>query len=677
MTSTETFTASYSVSTSVTTTLLSTATSSASLTVSVTVSSTITSSASSSASLTASTTFQTTRDSTATSTVSTTFGTTATTTVSESGSATASSTATSTESVTATNSATSSATFSGSSSATTSPTSTLTSTPICFGKEIGRVSYEGIRQEDITHSIEQTIREVTINVAALILKKAGIMLELRCAYVEFVSSRRRAAPQLHIALVVDVNSDPTTLYFASAILAGAIDAGEFAVKIPPSLDAPNGLMLMPRSFVISDDAKDGRPPPTASPEDLARDAENADSVYNDVGIIVGIAGSVVIILLVAVYYLRLKREKHCAKCGAPATMSCERCERVRYCSTECQAVHWAKHQAACNRFIHVENVAAELEDIKQCKAAEKAMTIADSDTYHPPGWEPSLFGGTVPSRWGDNDDQSMEDDDEINDGSSAWGSAIDAMHAEHETGVLMNALFYDPNNAGSVPLIDGTSAPWFTPFGDEGALGGGWADDASALGWADGSLIDPRTLGGARYKASWGTDPNAFGHGYLDVRFQPGGGTVRGSTGQHYWPTEDNVAELTQSPKVQSASMPQPLNAMPNVLLDHSFDSTGWSGANRGLSAVPPSHSEVLDEYLGIGSPEENFVEGRDEFVLAGAVVNDSGHNADITSDPSESGKTVYVKPSSVMPDVLMDHTDAPVWDQTTSGWGGMGNVAL
>lgn len=37
----------------------------------------------------------------------------------------------------------------------------------------------------------------------------------------------------------------------------------------------------------------------------------------------------------------------CIKCSKPATALCARCEKVKYCSRECQKVHWKTHKAHC------------------------------------------------------------------------------------------------------------------------------------------------------------------------------------------------------------------------------------------------------------------------------------------------------------------------------------------
>ncbi len=44
--------------------------------------------------------------------------------------------------------------------------------------------------------------------------------------------------------------------------------------------------------------------------------------------------------------------KQCANCGATSgggvkLRKCAGCRRVRYCSQECQAQHWAQHKLVC------------------------------------------------------------------------------------------------------------------------------------------------------------------------------------------------------------------------------------------------------------------------------------------------------------------------------------------
>lgn len=37
----------------------------------------------------------------------------------------------------------------------------------------------------------------------------------------------------------------------------------------------------------------------------------------------------------------------CAACGGPAHKKCAGCNRVHYCSRECQRAHWAAHKPGC------------------------------------------------------------------------------------------------------------------------------------------------------------------------------------------------------------------------------------------------------------------------------------------------------------------------------------------
>jgi len=37
----------------------------------------------------------------------------------------------------------------------------------------------------------------------------------------------------------------------------------------------------------------------------------------------------------------------CARCGIPADLKCSGCREARYCSAECQEVHWDTHQEEC------------------------------------------------------------------------------------------------------------------------------------------------------------------------------------------------------------------------------------------------------------------------------------------------------------------------------------------
>lgn len=40
-------------------------------------------------------------------------------------------------------------------------------------------------------------------------------------------------------------------------------------------------------------------------------------------------------------------EGRCVKCGKPATSKCGRCQRAKYCGTECQRKDWKGHKKTC------------------------------------------------------------------------------------------------------------------------------------------------------------------------------------------------------------------------------------------------------------------------------------------------------------------------------------------
>ena len=40
-------------------------------------------------------------------------------------------------------------------------------------------------------------------------------------------------------------------------------------------------------------------------------------------------------------------DRSCLVCGKEATNKCVRCKKARYCSRECQVVHWPKHKSTC------------------------------------------------------------------------------------------------------------------------------------------------------------------------------------------------------------------------------------------------------------------------------------------------------------------------------------------
>ncbi|EEF46819.1 ubiquitin carboxyl-terminal hydrolase 18 [Ricinus communis] len=50
-------------------------------------------------------------------------------------------------------------------------------------------------------------------------------------------------------------------------------------------------------------------------------------------------------------------ESSCANCGNLGTKKCSRCKSVRYCSTECQEVHWKSgHKSKCKNLVRVNSV---------------------------------------------------------------------------------------------------------------------------------------------------------------------------------------------------------------------------------------------------------------------------------------------------------------------------------
>lgn len=38
----------------------------------------------------------------------------------------------------------------------------------------------------------------------------------------------------------------------------------------------------------------------------------------------------------------------CANCGKKSTSRCGQCKKARYCSSECQKVHWKVHRSSCS-----------------------------------------------------------------------------------------------------------------------------------------------------------------------------------------------------------------------------------------------------------------------------------------------------------------------------------------
>jgi hypothetical protein len=44
---------------------------------------------------------------------------------------------------------------------------------------------------------------------------------------------------------------------------------------------------------------------------------------------------------------RPSRKYRCAVCAAPSRKRCPCSSKVRYCSEECQRVHWKSHRGAC------------------------------------------------------------------------------------------------------------------------------------------------------------------------------------------------------------------------------------------------------------------------------------------------------------------------------------------
>jgi len=56
------------------------------------------------------------------------------------------------------------------------------------------------------------------------------------------------------------------------------------------------------------------------------------------------------------------RRARCEACGLPATTTCSRCKRGRYCGRACFASLWPVHKAECRREVKLENVLPTLLD---------------------------------------------------------------------------------------------------------------------------------------------------------------------------------------------------------------------------------------------------------------------------------------------------------------------------